>query len=174
MEHGARSLTSWTSIAVFLRGSTSLFRKSLEGGSPAGPVVCVHEWPPVNPFPGARMSCRAPAARIPSIAAWSFSRTSCVGCERTHCKSLNAGNWEQGHGIYHAVRLVVDSEDDLGVVDEPARELLPERAELLGGRCCRVGAVSNNLWGVNEPFIVWVGRRLSYTARERLHRRVTV
>lgn len=79
-------LTSCMSIAVFSNGSTSWFMKSLDGAAPL-PVIWVHECPPVKPFPGASMSCAAPAARMPSIAAWSFLRIKSVGCRPVSTES---------------------------------------------------------------------------------------
>lgn len=39
-------------------------------------LTVVHACPPVKPLPGAKMSCLAPLALIPSMAAWSFFKTS--------------------------------------------------------------------------------------------------
>lgn len=58
-----------------------MFKNSLDGASPF-PVVWFHEWPPVKPFPGARMSCAAPALRMPLIAAWLFFSSRSVGLQR--------------------------------------------------------------------------------------------
>ncbi len=46
---------------------------------------------------------------------------------------------------YHVVRLVVDPEDDLGVVDEAASKLGPEFLELLGSSGVGVASVSDDL-----------------------------
>jgi hypothetical protein len=90
------------------------------------------------------MSCLAPAALIPLIAAWSFASTSCVGCTREHDQHTSRD--AVGDPTYHVMRLVVDPEDDLGVVNESACKLLPELAELLGGRCGRIGGVPDYLY----------------------------
>jgi hypothetical protein len=118
--------------------------KSLEGAFPAAPVVCVQECPPVKPLPGAKISWRAPAWRMPSIAAWLFLRMRSVGWFY-ESGSKNYGMIWGERAVYHVVRLVVDSEDDFWVGCKAARELMPEFAELLGRGCCGVAGVTNHL-----------------------------
>jgi len=68
--------TSWMSMAMFRRGSTSLKTHS----ALAVPYqFSVHEWPPVHPFPGARINWLAPTERIPLIAAWLLAKTRSEG-----------------------------------------------------------------------------------------------
>ena len=127
-------LTSCMSIAVFSKGSTSWFMKSLDGAAPF-PVTWVHECPPVKPFPGASMSCVAPAARMPSIAAWSFLRTKSVGCWPLPGASKHI--LEEIQLLYHGMWFVVNTEDHFWVVHKTASKLLPECLKL--GCSCSVG-----------------------------------
>lgn len=81
------------------------------------------------------MSCLAPAARIPSMAAWSFLRTSSVGWSNNPSQNFQL---PRENAAYHVMRFVIDSENDFGIVEESLRKFMPKFLKLLGGGSCGV------------------------------------